>query len=164
VDGRGLTLPEVLVAMLILTIGLLGVAGTVLVSNGGIVAGLTGGQTAVERGWAVSMATMLAQERLEQAKRLAWTLGPPVVDQIGPTPGPPPGTDPSDPLGRDFFRDEPFGDIDKYPAFAREVRVLDAAPGANLKTISVTVRYRSYGAQGFHEERLTLRTIVAARP
>jgi prepilin-type N-terminal cleavage/methylation domain-containing protein len=147
---RGITLPEVLVAMAILTIGLLGVAGTMALSTGGVVAGLAGGQAAVEHGYAMSTATLLAQARLEEVKRLMWTLVP-AVDQIGGTPGPPPA-----------LPDEAA--VPDYPAFAREVRVLDATPAANMKTVSVTVRYRYSGGRGLSQEALTLRTVVAVRP
>jgi hypothetical protein len=112
---------------------------------------MSGGMAAVERGYAMSTATLLAQGRLEEVKRLTWTLGPPAVDEIGGTPGPPAA-----------LPDEAA--VPQYPSFRREVRVLDAIPAANMKTVSVTVRYRYSGGRGLAEDTLTLRTVVAARP
>ncbi len=148
----GFTLVEVLIALAILTIAVLGVAGGVLVQSGGIAASLPVGQAAVTRGYYVSTATVLAQQRQEQLKRLQYTVGPPAVDQFGAGPTP---------AG---FADEDFGSISGYPNFRREVRVQTGVPGANMKTVTVTVRFNLPTQTGTNQESLAVSTIIAARP
>jgi hypothetical protein len=138
-------------AIAVLTIGLLGVAGALMVQAGGVAAGLSTGQAAITRGYYVSTATMLAQERLEQVRRLQYAIGPPSVDQIGaPTP-----------VG---FEDEAYGTIAGFPNFTREVRVQSGIPVANTKTVTVTVRFRLPTQRGTNTESLAMSTVIAARP
>lgn len=146
-DQRGLTLPEILVAMAILTIGLLGMAAALAVSSGGVSAAITGGQGAIERGFGVSAATVLAQARLEQVKRADYII-----------------TGGVDEITAANFPSEAFGSIAGYPNFSRSVTIENGTPGPNMKTVTVTVRYRYAAASGRSEEGLTLGTIVAARP
>ncbi|MBI2218344.1 MAG: prepilin-type N-terminal cleavage/methylation domain-containing protein [Candidatus Rokubacteria bacterium] len=146
-DTTGLTLPEILVAMAVLTIGLLGMASALVVSSAGVSAGITGGQGAIERGAAVSTAMMLAQERLEQVKRAPYTITGP-VDQITAA----------------NFPTEAFGSITGYANFSRSVAIQDSTPGANMKTVTVTVRYKYAAAAGMVQEGVGLSTIIAARP
>ena len=159
---RGFTLIEVLIAMAILTIGLLGVAGTTLLQSGGIASSITYGQAAVSRGQYVSTAAFCAQSRLEQVKLLSYTLAPP-VDQIGG--GASPGTAPS------TLPDEAFGAItdncaqSNNPNFSRQVRVLAGTPAPNMKTVTVTVTFRLPTAAGStNTESVAVGTIIAARP
>lgn len=158
-DERGLTLPEILVAMAILTIGLLGVAGSLVVSSGGVSAGISRGQGAIERGHAVSTATMLAQEWVEQIRRLVPTqfrCGNTCSGSMAPVDSmtnPPSG-----------FSAQAFGSISGYPNYSRSVTVDAATPAANMKTITVTVRYKYSSGSGMSEEGLTMSTILAARP
>lgn len=158
-DTRGLTLPEILVAMAILTIGLVGVAGSLVVASGGIAGGINRGQGAIERGYAVSTATMLAQDWIEQIRRLVPTqfrcgtscygsMTP--VDTIG---NPPTG-----------FTAQAFNSIPNYPNFSRSVTVTSNVPGTNMKTVTVTVRYKYASGAGMAEEGLGISTIIAARP
>lgn len=156
-NEQGLTLPEIILAMFVLMVGLMGVAGALVVTNShsGVAGGVMTGQAAIERGNAMSTAIMLAQARMEEVKRLQYRVGG--TDAIGGAPGPPAG-----------FTDEGFDTITGYPNFQREVRVIDATPAANSKTVSVTVTARFAGARAsegaMSTERITLRTIIAARP
>lgn len=148
---RGFTLVEVLIAILILSIALVSVVGTAVL-QGGIAASLPTGQAAVTRGYYVSTATMLAQERLEEVKRLQYTIGPPAVNQIGDPPGPPAT------LG-----DEGFGSITGYPAFSRQVRVQNG-PSANMRTVTVTVTLNLPGETRMSQESIAVTTHISARP
>lgn len=142
----GFTLVEVLVAIAILSIAFLGL-GSAMAVQGGLASGATSGHAAVARSYAASTATMLAQQRMEQIKRLTYTL---TTDQIGtPTPT--------------GFEDEDFGTIAGYTNFRREVRVQNY-PAENMKTITVTVAFRVISPTGMQTESLALSTLVAARP
>ncbi len=151
-DDHGFTLIEVVIALAILTVALLGVAGAVAVQSGGIAVSLPLGQAAVTRGHHVSTATFLAQERLEQVRRLQYRIGPPALDEIGA--GAPPTALP----------DEDFGTIAGFPDFRREVTVQDAVPGESLKTVGVTVKFALPGDAGIAVESISMTTIIAARP
>ena len=151
-EAHGFTLIEVVIALAILTVALLGVAGAVAVQSGGIAVSLPLGQAAVTRGHHVSTATFLAHERLEQVRRLQYRIGPPALDEIGA--GAPPTALP----------DEDFGTIAGFPDFRREVTVQDAVPGESLKTVGVTVKFALPGGAGIALESISMSTIVAARP
>lgn len=151
----GFTLVEVLVAVMILAIALLGVVGAATLQSGGIALSLPIGQAAITRGYHVTTAAMLAQESLEQVKRLQWTLGPPEVDQFAPLDanGSPPG-----------FADEGLGAIAGYPNFSRQVRVTDDSPVTNMKTVTVTVRFNLPYESGMRQESIAVSTLIAALP
>jgi prepilin-type N-terminal cleavage/methylation domain-containing protein len=142
----GFTLVEVLVAIAMLSVAFLGL-GSAMAMQGGLASGATSGHAAVARSYHASTATMLAQQRMEQVKRLTYTL---TTDQIGtPTPT--------------GFADEDFGTIAGYTNFRREVRVQNY-PAENMKTITVTVALRVISPTGMRTESLALSTLVAARP
>lgn len=143
---RGFTLVEVLIAIALLAIGLLGITAAG-VQSGGIAASISFGQAAVTRGHYVSTATMLAQQRLEQLKRLQYSLT--LGDQFG-----------ADPIPAGFA-DEGFGAIAGFPNFSRRVSVLTAA---NMKTVTVTVLFNLPKETGIGQENLVINTIIAARP
>lgn len=151
---RGFTLVEVLIAMAILTVALLGIAAGGGVQSGGIAASLPFGQAAVTRGHYVSTATMLAQQRLEELKRLQYIVGPPAVDQILPNAPNAPAPLP----------DEGFGAIPGFPNFSRQVRVQTGVPAANMKTVTVTILFNLPKETGIGQESLVINTIIAARP
>jgi prepilin-type N-terminal cleavage/methylation domain-containing protein len=142
----GFTLAEILVAVAILSIAFLGL-GSALSVQGGLASRVTNGHAAVARSYSATTATMLAQQRIEQVKRLTYTL---TTDQMeAPTPA--------------GFSDEDFGIISGYPDFRREVRVQNY-PAESMKTITVTVAYRVVSVTGTRTEALALSTLVAARP
>jgi prepilin-type N-terminal cleavage/methylation domain-containing protein len=147
---RGFALVEILVAMAILSIGLLGVAGAMTVQSGAVASAVTGGQGAVTHGYYASTAIVLAQDRLEQVKRLQYTIGSPAVDQIAAP----------IPTGLD---DEAFGSIPGYAGFSRQVRV-ENYPASSLKTVTVTVLFRAPMSTGVNTESVALSTLIAARP
>jgi prepilin-type N-terminal cleavage/methylation domain-containing protein len=151
-DTRGFTIAEVLVAMSILTVALLGIVGAAgLQQRGGIAADASVGTSALERGGAVSTAVFLAEERIGQLRRLAYIVGPPALDEIGQ--GTPPAAAPN----------EDYGTIAGYPNYRREVSVQNGVPGPNMKLITVTVRFRRGSQTGWVEESIVVRTIFAAR-
>ena len=70
------------------------------------------------------------------------------------------GADP-DPAG---LADEAVGTIAGYPNFSRQAQVQTGAPAANLKTITVTVRFRLPTQSGSNQEAMAVSTLVAATP
>jgi prepilin-type N-terminal cleavage/methylation domain-containing protein len=145
---RGFTLVETLIAMMILTIALLGIAAAVGLQSGGIAASLPWGQAAVSRGEFVSTATFLAQERLEQLKRLTYSLT--AGDAFG-----------ADPIPAGFPDENP---VAGFPSFSRQVRVTTGVPAANIKTVTVTVTFTLPKETGLGTESVAISTLIAARP
>jgi len=144
-NSRGFTLVEVLAAIALIVIGLLGLTATV---GSGAVSALSSGQGVATRAYYVSTATTLAQQRLEQLRRLTYSDS---TDDFSSSP----------PTG---FSDEDYGSISGYSNFKREVRVTSNSPGTNIKTISVKVTYRLPTATGRNEESLIVYTLRAKRP
>lgn len=145
VSSRGFTLVEILAAIALIVIGLLGLTATV---GSGAVSGIVSGQAGATRAYYVSTATALAQQRLEQLRRLTYSDD---TDDFASSP----------PTG---FSDEDYGSISGYTSFKREVRVTSDSPGANIKTISVKVTYRLPTATGRNEESMIVYTLRAKRP
>lgn len=143
--SSGFTLVEVLLAVAIITIALVGLTATV---GSGVSSGMSFGQAGATRAYYVSMATTLAQERLEQLRRLTYDDS---TDQLSSSP----------PTG---FSDEDYGSISSYANFKREVRVTSNSPATNLKLISVKVYFRLPGATRRTEESIIVYTIRAKRP
>lgn len=142
----GFTLVEVLIALAILTIALLGVAATTAIQSGGISGTFPFGQAAVTRGYYLSTATMLAQERLEQVKRVQYRVGADPFASGTPPPG--------------FPDDTP---VNGFPNFNRQVRVV-GGPAADTREVTVTVTYTLPTERGANQESMKISTLVAARP
>jgi prepilin-type N-terminal cleavage/methylation domain-containing protein len=159
-DGRGLTLPEILATVAVVGIGLAGLAAVVPVSS-----------YSLQEGRQLSTATFLAEQRFEEARRAAWAAVPD-EDCLGVSAGnraptstrcrrPPstvatactPGT------ACATFPDEPA--VVGSGGYSRTTRVLDCtvAPGcgmapyvvqdAAMRQVTVTVSYAPFpGAEG----------------
>ena len=113
----------------------------------GVVSGIAGGQAAATRAYYVSTATSLAQQRLEQLRRLTYSDN---TDDFASSP----------PSG---FSDEDYGSISGYGNFKREVRVTNDSPATNIKLISVKIYYRLPTASGRNEESVIVYTLRAKR-
>jgi prepilin-type N-terminal cleavage/methylation domain-containing protein len=138
-DERGVTLTEIVVAVAIIGVGLIGLTVVIPVSSYG-----------VQEGGQLSTATFLAEQLLERTRTTAWTADP-AVDCLGVSTGDsaPLPTDASCHDSRTTrFPDETAG-VTGHPGYQRAVRVTgcDAAPGCagvigdGLRRVVVTVRY-----------------------
>lgn len=147
---QGFTLVEILVAMFILLIALVGLGAALAVQSGGIASSTSLGHVTITRANYQSVAAMLAQQRLEQVKRLQYRVGPPAVDEYG-----------SDPIPAGF-PDE--NSVQGFSNFSRQVRVQTGVPAANMKTITVTLTYNVPREFGMVPENFRIASLVAARP
>ena len=166
-DTAGLTVVEVIVAVGILTIGLVPLVAAMPLGTGVI------GESSLK-----TTATFLAQQRLEQARSVRWTAAPPADDLGGA------GSDGGHALTR--WPDEAYGTLvistgagqASYPRFRRQVRISDCAivpcgglsPAtasiASLRRVEVTVSFRPPSGVGtaVNEASVRLVTLVARRP
>lgn len=151
---EGFTLVEVLTAAAILTVALLGVAAAVMIQSSGIAASLTTGQAAVTRGYYISTAIMLAQQVLEEVKRLDYKVS-------------------SDPYGSGELAGFPDSDCVGFPedscvfggiTFSRQVRVEVPFTGVSMKRLTVTVTFTLPKEYESAQESVSISTLVAARP
>lgn len=163
---QGFTLVEVLIALVLLTVAMLGVGAAVGVQSGGTAKSISFGLGAVSRAGSVSTATFLAQDRLERVKGFLvqnYTVNNgtgAVADPFSGAVGAPPG-----------FADEGFGTIPVgpgpgcpcYPNFSRQVRVV-AGPVAATNQVTVTVTFTASGDDRVNTENVAVSTLVAARP
>lgn len=162
-DERGLTMAEVLSALVIISIGLLALAPAI-----------QGSATLINRANVKTKAVFLAQQSLEQVKNGVWLIGPPAQDSLGvsanATTAPAAG-------GTTTFPDEGYGSITGYPNHRRTVRIIDCgvAPGctsfgvqnASLRQVTVTVFHRPFTPEGgissTTEESTQVTTLIARR-
>lgn len=158
-NERGLTLAEILVAVAILGIGLVGLAVVVPIASYG-----------VQEGSQLSTATFLAEQRLEQVRNAPWT-GPPANDCIGNGASAPvvpagvtctKGTNPPVAAGATTFADEAnvvWGNTTSTTAitggYSRQVRIADCSPtacagltSATMRRVTVSVAYRPLTSSG----------------
>ncbi|MBI2202415.1 MAG: type II secretion system protein [Candidatus Rokubacteria bacterium] len=157
-DERGITLAEILVATVVISIGLVGLAVVIPLSSYG-----------VHEGNALSTATFLAEQRLEEVRNAAWTTTPSANDCLGTSTGdaapsssgcartlsPAQATVPNCTNGTacTTFSDESA--VTGFGSYGRKVRVTDcgttACAGitdANMRLVQVTVTYRPMSGTG----------------
>jgi prepilin-type N-terminal cleavage/methylation domain-containing protein len=159
-NQRGMTLAEVMVALPIITIGLLALLSAIPLST-----------YAIQDGSQTSTATFLANQRLEQVRNAQWSAqcqvdpatalviaGPAIVnDKVGVSTSS--TAAPQDPSAAVTFADEsPMAA--PYTGYSRQVRITDsvaAAPvctaagvmsGSGMRVITVTVTYIPLSATG----------------
>jgi type IV pilus assembly protein PilV len=157
-NERGLTLAEILVAVAILGIGLVGLAVVVPIASYG-----------VQEGSQLSTATFLAEQRLEQVRNAPWTATP-AIDCVGNGAGAPvvPAgaacTNGTIVLaaGATTFADEAnviWGNNTSAGAvqggYSRRVRISDCSPtpcagltSTTMRQVTVTVTYRPLTSSG----------------
>lgn len=146
-NERGLTLAEILVAVAIIGLGLVGLAVVIPVSSYG-----------VQEGNQLSTATFLAEQMIERARAAAWTTTP-AVDCLGvgtgaaPVPTGATCTTSGTPTATQF-PDE--ANVSGYSRYARIVRVTDCstttcagvANPVGMRLVTVTVTYTPLTAAG----------------
>ena len=149
-NERGLTLAEILVAVGVIGLGLVGLAVVIPVSSYG-----------VQEGNQISTATFLAEQMVERARAATWTSSP-AVDCLGVSNGNAP-PEPNgatcvgapNPAATQFPDENTVGvGVSGYPQYRRTVRVASCAGGcagvsnAALRLVTVTVRYTPLTAAG----------------
>ena len=162
-NERGLTLAEILVAVAIIGLGLVGLAVVIPVSSYG-----------VQEGNQLSTATFLAEQMIERARAAAWT-GTPATDCLGVSTGnappvptlvvdtsanPPTGTIAAACGGSAATQFPDEANVSGYTQYSRQVRVTDcftqtcagAATGVmashGMRRVGVTVTYTPISASG----------------
>jgi prepilin-type N-terminal cleavage/methylation domain-containing protein len=166
-NERGLTLAEILVAIAVIGLGLVGLAVVVPVSSYG-----------VQEGNQLSTATFLAEQRVEQARNARW-VSTPAEDCLGfsaaatEAPTIPAGgacTNPVGAAGAITFADEAA--IAGFAGYTRNTRVTNcgATPcagvtNAAMRLVQVTVTYRPLTGAGVSPTLKTVRVewLVAQR-
>jgi type II secretory pathway pseudopilin PulG len=143
VDQRGMTVPEILAAVVVIMVALVALASAIPLSAYGI-----------QEGSQLTTATFLANQRLEQVKLKQWTVKPD-VDDIGVSASA--TAAPQKAGGITTFPDEsPVAA--PYTQFTRTVRISDCVAGAGCGTgivdpagqrqVTVAVSYRPLTGQG----------------
>ncbi len=163
-NERGLTLAEILVAVAIIGIALVGLMSVVPVATYG-----------VQEGNQLSTATFLAEQGLEQVRNAVWTqVGDKDCLGVGPTAAPTSTRCSNSPCTAGMpcttFPDEPS--VAGYPTYSRTVRVIDCGTTAcggvidsNLRLAIVSVSYRPMTGTGVASTPKTVRVslLVAKR-
>jgi len=139
-NERGLTLAEILVAVAVIGLGLVGLAVVIPVSS-----------YAVQEGNQLTTATFLAEQMVERARAAAWT-GAPAADCLGVSTANaapvPTGATCGGATTTQFPDETSAAGVSGYPRYTRIVRVQDcgATPCAGvtdaaLRLVTVTVTY-----------------------
>ena len=157
-NQSGLTLVEILCALVLINIGLLALAQAV-----------AGSATLINQSNVKTKAVFLAQQRFEEVKNRVWWVGPTAQDTLGVSADA--ATAPA------TFPDEAYGSITGYPNHRRTMRIIDCgvAPGcgtpaiqsATLRQVTVSVFYRPFtpegGSSAATEELNQVTTLIARR-
>ena len=160
-DERGLTLVEILIALVVISVGLVGIAIVVPVSS-----------EAIQQGGQLSRATFLAEQTLEQARPATWT-----ADARGRLPRRLGGRRSTRADRRGMPRHERLpvsrrAAVGGDPAYRRTLRVADCSvtpcggvTDAALRLVTVVVTYRTPGAAGqpTMDKAVTLEWLVTRR-
>ncbi len=159
-DSRGLTVAEILVAVSIIMVGLVALAGVIPVPTSQIV-----------QGNRKTTGVFLAQERLEQIKNAKWARTPvPGVDALG-------GAGSNGSAAVTSWPDEGYATIAGYPSYRRTVRIVDCggagnpcgldATDVNARRVTVSVFFRPMTAGGGFkldaEDGVQVTTLIAKR-
>ena len=146
-NERGLTLAEILVAVAVIGLGLVGLAVVIPVSSYG-----------VQEGSQLSTATFLAEQMIERARAAAWTSTPaPGSDCLGVSAGnaAPVPVAPATCNGSAVTQFPDEANVTGYTQYARTVRVTDcgATPcagttDATMRLVTVTVTYAPISVRG----------------
>lgn len=170
-DERGLTLAEILVALFVIGIGLVGLLAVVPLATYG-----------VQEGNQLSTATFLADQKLEEIRNAAWGIVPPPVNDndclgVGATAAPtsatctrtaPTACAPG--AACTTFPDEPA--VAGQPSYGRTVRITSCAAtpctgitDANLRLVTVSVSYSPMSGAGgaAGTKAVTVALLVAKR-
>jgi prepilin-type N-terminal cleavage/methylation domain-containing protein len=180
-DERGLTLAEILVAIAIIGLGLIGLAVVIPISSYG-----------VQEGSQLSTAAFLAEQRIEQVRNAGWT-GTPANDCLGLSPGgagapavqpgatcDKPMTDATAALGPPptTFADEAAvksaSNATGFPGYARTTRIIDctaggaqcmgvSSPSLRLVRVSVSFTPLTGAGVGTAPKTVTVEWLVARR-
>ena len=133
---RGVTLVELMVAMLLLTVALVVLAVSFPYAMYGVVSG--GYQTT---------ATLLAQQVIEQAKNTDYANLSSVATAGGAFVGP--------------VVAGPTGSQTTYDGFSKQVTVAAGSPTAATTTVTVTIRYQNVGGTGYPIYDTTMTSIFS---
>ena len=135
---------EILVAIMIIGIGILGLSGAIM--GPGSVGGISYGYTSIVRSAMKSAATFLAAARIEQMKNTPYTSSSDLITQAQ-------------------FPNEAYQTISGYPEYRRAVTIQTDVPAAGLKTVTVQVFFTPPTSTGLSpEEGVQVQTILARRP
>jgi prepilin-type N-terminal cleavage/methylation domain-containing protein len=153
-DERGLTLVEILLALAIIGVALVGLGIVIPVSSYG-----------VQDGHQLSTATFLAEQMIERTRAATWTADP-GVDCLGVSSGdaaPAPAGATCQAAAAATFPDE-AGGVRGYPQYRRTVRVTSCATApcagvttAGMRLVEVTVAYTPLTTGGVSSSPRTVR-------
>jgi type II secretory pathway pseudopilin PulG len=154
VDQRGMTVPEILAAVVVIMVALVALASAIPLSAYGI-----------QEGSQLTTATFLANQRLEQVKLKQWTVKP-VVDDVGVSAS---ATAAPQKAGAITTFPDESPVAAPYTQFTRTVRITDCGIGAGCggvvhagqRQVTVTVSYRPLTGQGQAAAGTTKSAIVS---